>query len=184
MRTRFPQKLAAAAQTRSYLLRSGSHDSALRRATGASSRRQPRIAVLVPLLDRRLQPHLDQTQHSRSTIRRATHCISSQCGIVSKDTTTHYPSSALPRTRDHHASASPVPRTISGGPPASAHARRLAVRAHSAGRQQVADPRRLDGLQPLLRRTADVFSSSARWMTCSVSAVLPMLSCAAPPTCQ
>jgi hypothetical protein len=55
--------------------------------------------------------------------------------IFSKETTTHYPPSALPRARDHHASASPIPRTISGGPSASPHAWRLAVRAHSAGRQ-------------------------------------------------
>jgi site-specific DNA recombinase len=43
-----------------YLLRSGSHDSALRRATTASlPSTNPRFAVLVPLRDRNLQPHLD-----------------------------------------------------------------------------------------------------------------------------
>jgi serine/threonine protein kinase len=40
-----------------------------------------------------------------------------RAAMVSKETTTHYPSSALPRTGDHHASASPIPRTISGGLP-------------------------------------------------------------------
>ena len=49
---------------RSYLLRSGSHDSALRRATTASlPTADPRFAVLVPFRDRNLQPHLDQMQH-------------------------------------------------------------------------------------------------------------------------
>jgi hypothetical protein len=68
------------------------------------------------------------------------------CQTEQKDTTTHYPSSALSRTRDHYASAPPLPRTISGGLAPSPHARRLAVRALSARRQQVADPRRLDRL--------------------------------------
>ena len=46
---------------RCYLLRSGSHDSALWCATGAVlPAANPRFAVLVPLLDRHLQPHLDQ----------------------------------------------------------------------------------------------------------------------------
>jgi len=49
----------------------------------------------------------------RSTIRRATHCISSACGMVSKDTTTHYPPSGLRGTGDHHSPASPLPGTIS-----------------------------------------------------------------------
>jgi site-specific DNA recombinase len=47
-----------------YLLRSGSHDSALRRATTVSlPTADPRFAVFVPLRDRNLQPHLDQMQH-------------------------------------------------------------------------------------------------------------------------
>src|SRR5205809_6702238 len=49
-------------------------------------------------------------------------------------TTTHYPTSALPRTCDHHASASSVQWTISGGPATSPHARRLAVRAYPSRR--------------------------------------------------
>src|SRR5580698_659230 len=74
--------------------------------------------------------------------------------ILSKETTTDYPSSALPRTRDHHASASSVPGTISGGPPTSAHAGRLAVRYHSPGRKQIADPRGLDRLHASILRPA------------------------------
>ena len=108
--------------------------------------RQPTFPVLIPLLNRHLSHFLIRRSTSRSTIRRATHCISSQCGMVSKDTTTHYPSSALSRAGDHHPPAPPVRRTISGGPPTSPHARRLAVRAHFAGRKQVAGPRRLDRL--------------------------------------
>src|SRR6266478_9851550 len=51
-------------QIRSYPLRSGSHDSALRRATTASlPTTDPRFAVLIPFRDWNLQPHLDQTQH-------------------------------------------------------------------------------------------------------------------------
>jgi hypothetical protein len=48
----------------SYLLRSGSHNAALWGSTGASlPTADPRFAVLVPLLNRNLQSHLDQTQH-------------------------------------------------------------------------------------------------------------------------
>jgi hypothetical protein len=72
----------------------------------------------------------------------------------SKETTTHYPSSALSRTRDRHASASPIRRTVSGGPPTSTHASRLTVRSHFAGRKQVADPCGLDRLQTSVLRTA------------------------------
>jgi hypothetical protein len=55
---------AAAAQIRSYLLRSGSHDSALRSAAVAILASRPlAFPVLVPLLDRSGEPHLDQMQH-------------------------------------------------------------------------------------------------------------------------
>src|ERR1035441_2085436 len=102
------------AQTRSYLLRSGRHHPTLR---GTSiivlATRQPPFPVFIPLLDRHLQQNQDQrTQHTtgtfnhilircsicRSTILRATHCRSSECGIVSKyfdksaSTTSVYPS--------------------------------------------------------------------------------------------
>src|SRR5260370_19948247 len=47
-----------------YLLRSGSHDSALRRATTASlPTTDPPFAVLIPFRDWNLQPHPDQTPH-------------------------------------------------------------------------------------------------------------------------
>ncbi len=71
----------------------------------------------------------------RSTTRRATDFMSSTCGIVSKETTTHYPPSGLPRTGDHHPSASPFSRAVSGSSPTCPHAWRFAVRAHSARRK-------------------------------------------------
>ena len=47
-----------------YLLRSGSRHSSLRcSAVAVLPSRHPTLPVLVPLLDRGLQPHLDQTQH-------------------------------------------------------------------------------------------------------------------------
>jgi hypothetical protein len=96
---------------------------------------------------------------------------------LSKETTTHYPSSALLETSDHHWSPSPIRRTVSGGPPTSTHARRLAVRSHSAGRKQVADTRRIGAFTILLSHRR-IRRRSARWVTSSVSAILPMLSCA------
>jgi len=71
--------------------------------------------------------------------------MSSECGMVSKETTTHYPPSGLPAASDHHPPASPLPRTVPGGAPARAHARKLAARSHSAGWKQVARPSRMDG---------------------------------------
>ena len=50
--------------TPGYLLRSGSRHPSLRGpAVAILPSRQPTLPVLVPLLDRGLQPHLDQTQH-------------------------------------------------------------------------------------------------------------------------
>jgi site-specific DNA recombinase len=47
-----------------YLLCTGSDHTTLRSSTGAAlPTADPRFTVLVPLLDRHLQPHLDQTQH-------------------------------------------------------------------------------------------------------------------------
>src|SRR5260370_28338024 len=45
--------------------------------------------------------------------------------MLSKDTTTHSPSSALPGMGDHHPFPSPLRRTVAGGPPAGPHARRF-----------------------------------------------------------
>jgi hypothetical protein len=88
---------------------------------------------------------------SRSTRRPATRCWtnfrSHSCDKLSKETTTHYPSSALPGTSDHYSSASSVSRTVSGGSATSTHASRIAFRSHSTGRKQIPDPRRLDRLQ-------------------------------------
>jgi hypothetical protein len=95
---------------------------------------------------------------NRSILGSATRCwrnfSSHSWSRLSKDTTTHYPSSALSRTRDYHASSSPIRRSVSGGPSPGAYARRLAVRAHSAGRQQVAGTSRMDGLSEPHRLTA------------------------------
>jgi len=82
----------------------------------------------------RFQPLPDQLQYLRSETRSFTNSIRLSLRMLSKETTTHYPSSALPRTRDYHAPASSLPRTSSGGPTASPHARRIAVCSHSARR--------------------------------------------------
>src|SRR5262245_5064209 len=57
------------------------------------------------------------------------------CERLSKEHTTDYPSSALPRTRHYHTSASSLRRPVFGGPPTGAVARQLAVRGLLARRQ-------------------------------------------------
>src|SRR5689334_12059271 len=93
----------------------------------------------VPTLVSDHSPSSDTPAFSHFWMRRSIRRSATRCSmnfivhswlILSKETTTHYPPSALPRARDHHASASPLPRTIAGGPAASPHARWLAVRTH------------------------------------------------------
>src|ERR1019366_9320501 len=71
----------------------------------------------------------------RSAIRCSTNFTSHSCETLSKEATTHYPSSRLSRASDDHPPASSLRGTVSGGPPPRAHAQQLAVRAHPAGRQ-------------------------------------------------
>src|ERR1035437_5514189 len=75
----------------------------------------------------------------RSAIRCSTNFTSHSCLMLSKETTTHYPPSGLPGASDDHPPTSSLRRTVSGGPPARAHARQFAVRSHSSRREQVAN---------------------------------------------
>ena len=59
-----PSDVTGSRPSPGYLLRSESRHASLRRsAVAVLSSRQPTLPVLVPFLDRGLQPHLDQTQH-------------------------------------------------------------------------------------------------------------------------
>ena len=55
--------------------------------------------------------------------------------LVSKETTTDYPPSAVSRAGDHYPPEPPISRTVAGGIRVRAYARPPAVRSRSAGRQ-------------------------------------------------
>src|ERR1035441_1392967 len=61
-----------------------------------------------------------------SATRCSTNFTAHSCDKLSKETTTHYPSSRLPRASDDHPSASSLRGTVSGGPPTGTHAWLLA----------------------------------------------------------